>query len=539
MKISDLFRSVPAFQSARLVAGQKGKDREVYSVNMMDAPDIADYLKPNELLVTTAYHLKDKPNDLLELVQSMVNRQCAGLAIKTKRFLHEIPHEVLAFANKMEFPLIELPIHIALGDVVTQTLSRILDKRTNELLQAIETHQKFTEHIMSGKGISSLLKNLSSIIRHPVLLLDKYLRVISSSHPDFHLLVDLTDLHKNGYRLFLQKTPYSCFSLLGNKKTFSAFPIYTHEEKSGCLIIVGTIPFSKPSLVLTVEQATNVIAFEFMKEKALKQYGKRVRNEFFNNIIEGAFHSQEEIVIKAKEFQIENEQPYVCVVGKLDENLASLSFIQSQKEIDMIFEWIEDETKVCFPSVHHFVKGTTCVSLFPISQSWNEFHTTVFPFLKELQYKIKNTYNRTISFGVSNLCTQFLDVQKGFKEALEALQIGQLANHHQFIQIYRRKDISELLQMIPPDYLKTFYYETFQKLALSSTNERDMLLQTLFVFLENHEQISETAKKLYVHRNTVIYRLKKCEELIQKDLKDPETTFRLRLAFRIKHLLHL
>ncbi|MED5074377.1 helix-turn-helix domain-containing protein, partial [Anoxybacillus geothermalis] len=41
------------------------------------------------------------------------------------------------------------------------------------------------------------------------------------------------------------------------------------------------------------------------------------------------------------------------------------------------------------------------------------------------------------------------------------------------------------------------------------------------------------------HRNTVIYRLENCEKLIGKSLKDPDTTFRLRLAFRIKNLLHL
>jgi purine catabolism regulator len=55
--------------------------------------------------------------------------------------------------------------------------------------------------------------------------------------------------------------------------------------------------------------------------------------------------------------------------------------------------------------------------------------------------------------------------------------------------------------------------------------------------LETHCQLSETAKRLYVHRNTVIYRLEKCEELIGRSLKEPDETLRLRLAFRIKALI--
>jgi purine catabolism regulator len=538
MKISDLFEVVPAFQQARLIAGERGKERDVYSVNMMDAPDIIHYLKPNELLVTTAYHLKDNPRGLLELIQYMNKQRCAGLAIKTKRFLDEIPCDALSLADETGFPLIELPVHIALGDVVTQTLSCILDKRTNELLQAIEIHQKFTNHIMSGKGIPALLKNLSAIIQYPVVLLDKQLQIASSSHPIVHYQTEFEKLHKNRYRLFISNVPYSCFSFIHNKQTISLFPLYTHEEQSGYLAIIGTVPFSKPSLILTIEQAANVIAFELMKEKALKQYAKKVQNEFFTNMVEGVFESKEEIIIKAKEFYIENEQSYICAIGKLDESQTTASFTESQKETDTIFEYIEEETKLFSPSAHHFVKGTTCVLLFPISHAWTEFDTNIYPFLKKLQEKIRNTYNRTISFGISNLCPQFLDVQKGFKEAFEALQTGQLENHRQFIRVYRRKDISELLQLIPTEHLKDFYNDTLQGLS-SASAENETLLLTLFIFLENHGQIAETAKRLYVHRNTVIYRLEKCEELIGKSLKDPETTFRLRLAFRIKHLLHL
>ena len=95
-----------------------------------------------------------------------------------------------------------------------------------------------------------------------------------------------------------------------------------------------------------------------------------------------------------------------------------------------------------------------------------------------------------------------------------------------------------MLRIIPTKDLLEFYDHIFQ--AFSSNHQQDeeqILLNTLSVYLETHCQISETAKRLYVHRNTVIYRLEKCEELLGKSLKDPETTFHLRFAFRIKSIL--
>ncbi|MEH7435822.1 helix-turn-helix domain-containing protein, partial [Bacillus thuringiensis] len=50
---------------------------------------------------------------------------------------------------------------------------------------------------------------------------------------------------------------------------------------------------------------------------------------------------------------------------------------------------------------------------------------------------------------------------------------------------------------------------------------------------------SETAKRLFLHRNTVIYRLEKCEEILGRNIKDPNETLQLRIAFRIKPLIHV
>lgn len=114
MNILDVMK-IPAFENANLIAGKAGGEREVQHVNMMDAPDIVDFLHKNELLVTTAYHLKDHPHQLSELIRQMAKRGCAGLGIKTKRYLEDIPKEIIELADSYAFPIIELPEHIQIG----------------------------------------------------------------------------------------------------------------------------------------------------------------------------------------------------------------------------------------------------------------------------------------------------------------------------------------------------------------------------------------------------------------------------------------
>jgi len=100
---------LPILGGARLVGGRAGLDRIVRSVNVMEVPDILDWVKPDELLLTTAYPLREDLAALTELVPHLVDHGLAGMAIKPTRYIGSIPAAMVAEADRLGFPLIELP----------------------------------------------------------------------------------------------------------------------------------------------------------------------------------------------------------------------------------------------------------------------------------------------------------------------------------------------------------------------------------------------------------------------------------------------
>ncbi|WP_353626577.1 PucR family transcriptional regulator ligand-binding domain-containing protein [Bacillus sp. JCM 19041] len=200
MTIDELL-NLPVFKGAQLVAGGAGQNKRIENVNMMDAPDIIDYLKEDDLLVTTAYHYRDDRMQLLELIKAMHKKGCAGIGLK-KRFLGTIPEKVLTFADSVGFPIVALPEEVGLGSIVNQSLSAILDLRTSELKMALETHQTFSKHIMSGKGLPHLLENVAELVGYPVMLIDERCQLIHSSSPPSPVLNGLEYLYRMGYSFF-------------------------------------------------------------------------------------------------------------------------------------------------------------------------------------------------------------------------------------------------------------------------------------------------------------------------------------------------
>ncbi|WP_160722994.1 PucR family transcriptional regulator [Bacillus sp. USDA818B3_A] len=530
MKMDELL-TIPQLTGMHVIAGEAGTEREVASVNMMDAPDIIHFLKENEFLVTTAYHFKDHPHTLSELVTTMAEQGCAGLGIKTKRFLNEVPEEVIRLANKLTLPIIELPLELSLGEIVNLTFQTILDKKAAELQLVLETHKKFTTTIMQGKGLQSLLHDLSKMINRPVQLIDQHYNPITQpiNSLDFYKLLD-------GINLQTTKPSPISFSIIAAKEECTLFPVHISDKKYGFLIIIERIDKTDQLTLLTIEQATNVISFSLMKENALKLHDRRIRNDFFLHFLDGTLSSQEEIIGRAAEFSLQNHQMYVCAVGKLDGELYHPTYIQQHEDTDELFDFIESDLAKTTSLIHFFKKGETCILLFTVQENITNPSAYLESNLHEIQERVSKFFGNTISFGVSTLCQNFLQTKDAYKEAVDALSQGKLSKKKAYIQTYHTKDIMELMRQIPIEDLKNYYSFALSGFSDTKIAEEQSLLETLSVYLETHCQISETAKRLFVHRNTVVYRIEKCEEILGKSLKDPDTTLQIRLALRIKAL---
>jgi purine catabolism regulator len=78
--------TMDCLKNSRVIAGNKGLDREIRFVNVMEVPDIIDWVSEKELLLTTGYPFKDSSKNFIELIKKLSNKKLTGLAIKTQRF---------------------------------------------------------------------------------------------------------------------------------------------------------------------------------------------------------------------------------------------------------------------------------------------------------------------------------------------------------------------------------------------------------------------------------------------------------------------
>ncbi|UYO35101.1 helix-turn-helix domain-containing protein [Bacillus zhangzhouensis] len=375
-----------------------------------------------------------------------------------------------------------------------------------------------------------LLQKMAKRIRRPVYLFNEHGRILYPSHP---MMTSPEWMHILPF--FRSRTTHF-FSMIHAKQTFSVFPIDLNEQTCDYLVILSFINPQNKALHGMITKAVNDMSMARMRQYAALQTAKRARNESFRRWIERASSSQQDPLHFAQAFGLNAECRYLCIICQLDQLSDTTCFIKQQMVLDQVIDLLESALPSCPFPAFLFVKEDMGVVLMEETGSWPEVSDRLSSFLKQLQLLVKMQVNHTISFGVSLTACLIPHLSEGYNEALEALQAGHLSSRTEYIQFYQSKDVPDLLRLIPRKDMITFHQLHLHPLSEPSRIDQN-LLHTLSVYLETHCHISETAKRLSIHRNTVIYRLEKCEELLRISLKDPDATLRLRLAFRIQMFL--
>jgi len=144
---------------------------------------------------------------------------------------------------------------------------------------------------------------------------------------------------------------------------------------------------------------------------------------------------------------------------------------------------------------------------------------------------IQNELAISACLGVGNARQEILSIRDSFKEAQEAINLGLMQQNNGSVFLFQRLLLERFLQEVPRDIRKHFYElaynDTFKKLL----NEE--MLTTILKFFQCNLNLSETARKLYIHRNTLIYRLDKIQKVTGLDLRDFEDAVLLKIMIML------
>ncbi|MBR0235250.1 MAG: helix-turn-helix domain-containing protein [Clostridia bacterium] len=140
-----------------------------------------------------------------------------------------------------------------------------------------------------------------------------------------------------------------------------------------------------------------------------------------------------------------------------------------------------------------------------------------------------------VSIGIGSAAESVKDVARSYREAQAALEVGHVFDTDKNIVSYENLGIGRLIYQLPTTMCEMFLDEVFQKESIEKLDQET--LSTIQKFFENNLNVSETSRKMFVHRNTLVYRLEKIKKMTGLDLREFEDAITFKVALMVKRYL--
>ncbi|MFC5532397.1 PucR family transcriptional regulator [Cohnella yongneupensis] len=514
--------SVYPLSEGKLIAGNNGVNRIVKSVNVMDAPDISDWIKEGEMLFTTAYLIKDQPREAAALLDKLHASGSAGLGIKLGRFWSAIPEELVDRANELGFPLIELPYQFTFSDQMNGLFHAEMKKNTGMLQEVLDKQIRLMRLALQSDAIGQLFEAISSIIGDPIAIIGSRGQIVynASQVPDDELLL---------------REPWSPYAKWVKKRSWQAYsvPLMKQEQCTGYTL------FFTPQLYLTsVEeslyvQAAELIAYhlnfnyeDYFELSLQKDFGRLLLRNLKQGLPIDAVNDY------ASRWEIDLlKQPYRLALTDFPSETQGAA---RQEKLDCLKRQFLGHRLIQELKGVHLVLDEGVLSLYPAEvEDGGERLLTALDAC--LSVKGQNTAMPRVAISGSKSKPEQL--AEAFEECKETHRLALDWGMNESYLKFETLDLAFVFESVPKERMRKYCDRWLGGLLGKDPEYVQEMMRTLETYLDNDGQLNETAKRMFIHRNTATYRIEKLGELLDVDFKRIDDLLRLKMAFLFRRLL--
>jgi purine catabolism regulator len=513
-------------KETELVAGAAGSRREVVWCTALRArPPAFTPLRGGELLLINPQVLTavDARLTLARLLESLAGQAVAGAAV-----LGRVSPEARRVAEAHGLPLFSLPGTTPLDQVEQSVLRYIVDRRAELHERAQDLHRQLSELALAGRGLPALLARLHELTGVPVVLeRDTTVDYVGSGR-----LSDSTSAaiaaERPALEEWLREVPLSAFDppvavrpLLDGEARLVA-PILVQGSIAGFLSLLGSDGELGEMHRLAVGRAAHACAIELVRARAAHDARDEVDEELLDVLTAGRPGSHQAARERARRKGFDVDAPYLVIAAEPAERgrapkvrAAWERLLATMRSSALVRE-----------------RGDSTLALVSLAGK-----RAVEPkALVEQLHRAARAAGGPVALGYGAVRTGTAEIASGAREAEQALTMGRRLFGPDSATAFKNLGLYRLLYALQPlPELRAFRDDALGRLRLK--DRRGVLLDTLGAYLATNGSPTDAADLLHLHRNTVLYRLGRIEDVLGLDLRNAEVRLALHLALKIGEIL--
>lgn len=506
----DKLLSLPIFKEAKFITSiEKQRSFLVNSISVMEYP-IDDFVRENEIVLSTCISCEDE-TIFEEFILDMVKMNATALVLAVGYYINDVPKNIIELAESSNLAIITIPWELRFSEVVENTY-KLLDEQNNKEIK------KF--HLIKDRLISKFLEKDS--LNDALKYLEKKMNFIFILENVDKTLIASSN-HKNNNKL-------------NNAENFYTFNIKHNGIHFANLKLIDTYDIINKSnssfyYELIENNIINPLLLWFERTQAIYELEIHHKEKFILDLVDNKNENFDDVILEAKAYGFNLNKSYVAIVGKSDISLETRSTQQWLKTIkDTAIRIAKSKRRDCLIAYRN-------TFLIILLEQANESIEETKDYIRNLELSIKHIkLDIDFTWGIGGIYNDFNSIHNSYVDAIMSLKHGLSYNGTHINTPNTTREFKLLTELIKNEEVTTITKNILTDLANDKNSD---LIETANRYFWNNRNVSRTAKEMFLHRQSLNYRLKKIEEITNLSLDNPNESFLLELSLRIYYFKNL
>ena len=533
--VKDLWRgALPS--GTELVGGGAGLERRVeWATALRTRPPAFEAIKGGELAFVPVRSIRmlDERLTLAAVIRSFGEKGGVAVAI-----LGDASQEAIGVAESLMLPLLRLPDGAHVADVQQTAVRYILEQRTLLHERQQEVHTQLMALALASAGPAAIIDRLGEITGHPAVWQDVGGQVVHVGGPAAdglaaHLQGDMEAVRRwaAGLVATAADPPVHEFTIAGHDLVRLVAPVPVGEGLGGFVSLLGTPAQLDQLARVAVSRAASACAIELDRERAVLAARDELEGEFVESLLAGTYSSEPVVRSRAERLSFAIGEESVVMVARLDG--AGETIARSRR--DALLTGGQGWVRRRAPGALVTVRQGGLAAVLPLGETPVDLRRLA----ADLRLECAGAAGvDEVSVGVGRAKPGFGGVRVSYREAEQAIGMGVRLFGGRRVVAFADLGLHRLLFAVQthPE-VREFYDDTVRALVDYDARSGAGLMRTLDAYFHCHGSPTDMAALLHLHRNTVLYRLRRIEEIGGLRLDDPQTRLNLHLCLRIRDVL--
>jgi PucR family transcriptional regulator, purine catabolism regulatory protein len=407
-----------------------------------------------------------------------------------------------------------------------------------------QIYRQLTQISSRNEGMAELINTMARLTNKAVVVQDKRLKQLEQTiQPQFvnyweeveqflrkadNLPVELQDryrVHEVDNLVVMQSLPVPGIARLIS-------PIITNDIGRGYLSIIGRDTELDDIDLLVAEHGAAACALEMAKQKAISDTEKRLRGSFLDRLLIGDV-SQQEALRQGERFEHDMMQIHMAIVLRWQQDDKN----PSNRRLETLVNTVINNQRA--KALVWQRERENEVLVFHATDAENPIDTSM-KLAQAFSTEMQRQYpHNKVAVGLGQPAREITSWRSSYRDAVQALELAVRLQTDTPLYIGDLGVYQLILSLSDREKLTSFKEKTLKSLEEYDHRNHADLIKTLEAFFACHGNLSQTAEMLIVHRNTLLYRMNRINEIAEIDLNRPETRLALHLALTIRRLLAL